>query len=139
LQYHLNNDHIKEWSEELTKRGITVKAKAGLKALADYQGKPLDSQAPPRPSYSPELFVDTVVDFIVATDQVFFYFYFYFYCTEYFFSSLLALWITRNFVPFVFYLEKILRRKIYLIVPQLEQEFWSVWESILRCYPLKCR
>jgi hypothetical protein len=126
LRYHLINDHIKEWTNELTKRNITVKAKAGLKALADYQGKPLDSQAPPRPSYSPELFVDTIVDFVVATDQVFLYFHFYFYCTKYFISSLLALWITRNFVHSVFYLKKILRRKIYLIVQQLEQELWSV-------------
>jgi len=67
---------MKEWTNELTKRNITVKAKAGLKALANYQGKPLDSQAPSRPSYSPELFVDTMVDFIVATDQVFLYFIF---------------------------------------------------------------
>jgi hypothetical protein len=72
LRSHLASTiHIKEWISELTKRNITVKAKAGLKAIADYQGKPLDIQAPPRPSYSSELFVDTLVDFIVATDQVF--------------------------------------------------------------------
>ena len=67
---------MKEWMNELTKRNIPVKAKAGLKALAGHQGKTFDPQAPPRPSYSPELFVDTIVDFIVVNDQVFFFFYF---------------------------------------------------------------
>jgi hypothetical protein len=58
---------------ELTKRNITVKSKAGLKVLAVYQGKLPDSQAPPRPPYTPELFVDTLVDLIVSTDQVFYF------------------------------------------------------------------
>jgi hypothetical protein len=67
-----------EWISELTKRKLTVKAKAGLKAIAIHQGKTFDSQAPPRPTYSPELFVDTLVDFVVATDQVFIYFFIFF-------------------------------------------------------------
>ncbi len=60
------------------------KAKATLRALASHQGKTLDSQALPHPSYSSELFVDTLVDFIVATDQVFLYVLFFFYYTKYF-------------------------------------------------------
>jgi len=71
--------HIDEWISELEKRNLTVKQKAGLKAIADHQGKPFNSQAPPRPSTHSELFVDTLVDFIVATDQVFFLFFIFIY------------------------------------------------------------
>jgi hypothetical protein len=81
LRLHLANIHKDEWISELKKRNITVTAKAGLKALAHHEGKTLET--PSRPSYSPELFVDTLVDFIVATDQVFLYFNFFSY-TKYF-------------------------------------------------------
>ena len=83
MRLHLANNHIDEWISELKKKNLTVTAKAGLKALASHQGETLDPQIPPRPSYSSELFVDTLVDFIVATDQVFIYFIFFYY-TKYF-------------------------------------------------------
>jgi hypothetical protein len=84
LRNHLtSNLHIDQWVNELTKRNLTVKAEAGLKAIADYQGKPLDSQTSPRLSYTPELFVDTVVDLIISTDLVFIYLFIYFYYTNF--------------------------------------------------------
>ena len=126
LQSHLTSDlHINQWINQLTKKNITVKAKGGLKAIANYQGKPFDSQAPSCLFYSPEIFVDTLVDFIVATNQIFFF-------------SPLALQTLKSFVLYVLCSGKILRRKIFHTVPQLEQEFQNMQMSILRPYLFKC-
>ena len=57
---------------------ITITAEAGVEAVAFHQGETSSSQAPPHPLYSPELFMNALVDFIVTTDQVLFLFLFFF-------------------------------------------------------------
>jgi hypothetical protein len=61
---------VKEWASECEKLNLTIKAEAGLQAMAAHHGVS-QPHASPRLQYSPEPFVDTLVDFIITTDQVF--------------------------------------------------------------------
>jgi hypothetical protein len=73
LWNHLINHHTQEWASECKRKNLTVKSEAGLEALANYEGKNPQSKAV-YPEYTPELFIDALTDFIVATDQVFHFF-----------------------------------------------------------------
>jgi hypothetical protein len=71
LQRHLTTSHLEDWVSECKTKGLTVKSEAVLEAVAAYHGVKSKPQATPRPQFSSELFVDTVADFIISTDQVF--------------------------------------------------------------------
>jgi len=70
LRKHLINCHHDEWVSECKRRNITIKSAAGLGIAGDKNSK---AQTPSRPSYSPELFMDALVNFMAATDQVLFF------------------------------------------------------------------
>jgi len=70
---HLIKCHMTEWVSECKRLNITIKADAGLEAIALHEGENPRTQAS-RPSYSPELFLNALIGFIVATDQVLFFF-----------------------------------------------------------------
>jgi hypothetical protein len=70
LRRHLYTIHPKEWSAQCKARGIPITAKSALKALAEFYGVELESQDQLRPQFSPERFVDALVEFIVANDLV---------------------------------------------------------------------
>jgi len=78
LRTHLINFHLDEWVSECKKENITIKAEAALEAIAAQQGITLNSNNPPRPQFSSEAFTNALVDFIVATDQVFILFFHFF-------------------------------------------------------------
>jgi hypothetical protein len=69
---------LEEWISECQKCNITVKAEAGLEAIALFQGEDPKPQGPPLAQYSPEHFINALTDFIIATDQVFYFIYFIF-------------------------------------------------------------
>jgi hypothetical protein len=70
LHKHLVSCHYDNWVSECKRRNISIKSAAGLKTAGDEDFK---AQTPPHPSYSPELFMNALVNFIAATDQVFFF------------------------------------------------------------------
>ena len=73
LRKHLIKCHMTEWVSECKRLNITIKADAGLEAIALHKGENPRTQAS-HPSYSPELFLNALIGFIVATDQVLFFF-----------------------------------------------------------------
>jgi hypothetical protein len=72
LHKHLLSYHSDEWVSECKRLNISIKPVAGFKMAGDKSSK---AQTPSCPSYSPELFMDALVNFIAATDQVLFFFY----------------------------------------------------------------
>lgn len=79
LRNHLANDHIENWVETCDKFKISITAQVAQKAVNAYQqrrGQPQESanfSAGPVPhvrEYSREAFVDAIVEWIVADDQV---------------------------------------------------------------------
>jgi len=73
LRNHLINCHYDEWISECKRCNIPINSTAGVKAGAG--DKDSKAQTSSCPSYSPELFISALVDFIAATDQVFFSFF----------------------------------------------------------------
>ena len=71
LQRHLITSLLEDWVSGCEKKGLTVKSEAGLEAVAAHHGVKSKPQATPCPQFSSELFVDTIADFIISTDQVF--------------------------------------------------------------------
>jgi len=78
LHKHLYTYHIEVWIADCERLNLTIKAKVALEAIAKFQGSQPEPQDQQRPQFTPECFVNTLAEFIVATDQVHFYFYFYF-------------------------------------------------------------
>jgi hypothetical protein len=73
LRKHLlTKDHIDMWIAECKKLGIRITAKEAVEVITAHQGGTSDHQAPPRPQFTPERFIDALAEFIVATDQVFY-------------------------------------------------------------------
>ena len=77
LRNHLANEHIENWVDTCDKFKISIMAQVAQKAINAYRqrrGQPQtdDSQAPPLQvrQYSREAFVDAIVEWIVADDQV---------------------------------------------------------------------
>lgn len=64
------NTHIDEWIAECKRRNISIIAKDAIEAIAAYQGIMSDTQTQPRPQFTPSRFINTLAEFIVATDQV---------------------------------------------------------------------
>ena len=122
---HLYTYHIEVWIAECERLNLTIKAKDALEAIAKFQGSQPGPQDQQRPQFTPECFVNTLAEFIVATDQVYFHFYFYFISVLLiiFVYSLLVLWSLRSSGTFFFCLEQIFKRKTFLIAPQCEHVF----------------
>jgi hypothetical protein len=64
---HLIKCHMIEWVSECKRLNITIKADASLEAIALHKGENPRTQAL-CPSYLPELFLNALIGFIVATD-----------------------------------------------------------------------
>jgi hypothetical protein len=77
LRKHLYTEHPKDWSDECKARGIRITAKSALAALAAFFGVEPEPQEA-RPQFSPERFVDSLVEFIVANDLVCLFFFTFF-------------------------------------------------------------
>ena len=85
LRKHLIKCHRDKWVSECKRLNIIIKAEAGLEALALHEGENPKTEAS-CPSYSPESFMNALIDFIVATDQVFsFFFLFFLLITDFFY------------------------------------------------------
>ena len=79
LRNHLASEHVASWVDTCDKFKIPIKAQVAQKAVNDYRqkrGQPQapsnGSQVPPPPirEYSREAFVDAIVEWIVADNQV---------------------------------------------------------------------
>jgi hypothetical protein len=73
LRRHLYSFHEKEWVAECKQHNITIKLPRGLSLTEE-----TSQEHPSRPLYSKERFMDALVNFIVVTDQVFYFILFYF-------------------------------------------------------------
>lgn len=65
--------HPKEWASECERLGLEIRAKDALEAIAKFLGTRAESQTEQRPKFTQESFINALAEFIVATDQVFFY------------------------------------------------------------------
>lgn len=79
LRNHLASEHVSSWVNTCDKFNILITARVSQKAVSDYRQKrgqshaPSDSSQAPPPvirEYSRETFVDAIVEWIVADDQV---------------------------------------------------------------------
>jgi hypothetical protein len=78
LRDHLVNLHRNEWVKSCLKKGLTIKGKDGLAAKAAYEAEqlggyltnPSELSSGDRPQFGREAFVDSLVEWIVADDQV---------------------------------------------------------------------
>jgi hypothetical protein len=78
LRFHLLSHHVEEWVQECQQKNIALRGKEGEEALAKVTGVPVDRQAEAQVPFTQDNFLDGLVQFIVATDQVFFFFSFVF-------------------------------------------------------------
>jgi hypothetical protein len=69
---HLLKHHMEEWVKECQKLKIELRGKEGKEAIARFTGVPVERQAEARTPFTQDNFLDSLVQFIVATDQVFF-------------------------------------------------------------------
>ena len=76
LRSHLLKHHWEEWVKECQDLKITLRGKEGDEAMARFTGVPVDRLAEARTPFTPDNFLDGLVQFIVATDQVCFSFLF---------------------------------------------------------------
>jgi hypothetical protein len=72
LHGHLLKDHAEEWVQRCQEKNIQPRGKEGEEALAQVAGHPVDHRAEARVPFTLDNFLDGIVQFIVATDQVFF-------------------------------------------------------------------
>jgi hypothetical protein len=78
LQRHLIKCHYDQWTSGCKERNLSIRSVAGQEAIALHEGETSKPQTSSRPLYSPELFLDALVDFIVANDLVLFLFLFFY-------------------------------------------------------------
>ena len=62
--------HIDEWTAECRRLGISITAKEAIEAIAAHQGIMPDTQTQSRLQFTPTHFINTLAEFIIATDQV---------------------------------------------------------------------
>ena len=74
LQAHLLKNHVQEWVMECQRLNIDLRGKEGEEALAKFTGLPIQHQAEVCIPFSQGSFLDGLVQFIVGTNQVFFFF-----------------------------------------------------------------
>ena len=77
LRSHLLKHHPEEWVKECQRLNINMRGKEGEEAMARFTGIPVEHQAERRTPFTQDNFLDSLVQFIVATDQVFFVFHFF--------------------------------------------------------------
>jgi len=70
LRSHLSKNHLEEWVGECIKLKIKPKGKEGEEAYAKVMGLPVQHQAKACIPFSQDSFLDGLVQFIVATNQV---------------------------------------------------------------------
>lgn len=70
LRSHLLRNHMTEWVTECQRLNIPLKGKEGEEAFAKFTGQPLQRQAEVRTPFSQDSFLDGLVQFIIATNQV---------------------------------------------------------------------
>jgi hypothetical protein len=75
LRGHLRTHHAVEWVQECQRLNIELRGKEGEEALAKVTGLPVGHQAEARVPFTQDNFLDGLVKFIVATDQVFSFFF----------------------------------------------------------------
>ena len=96
--------HPKEWASECERLQLKIRAKDALEAIAKFQGTTAESQTEQRPRFTQESFINALVEFIVASDQVYLYiFYSIFILLIMLTYSLSVLWRLRNLEAFSFY------------------------------------
>ncbi|KAH8976435.1 hypothetical protein EDB86DRAFT_3032519 [Lactarius hatsudake] len=78
LRSHLLNHHAEKWVAECQRLKIELRGKEGEEAVARVTGVPVERQAERRTPFTQDNFLDGLVQFIAATDQVFYLFYFIF-------------------------------------------------------------
>jgi hypothetical protein len=66
------------WVAECQRLKIVLRGKEGEEAVARVTGVPVERQAERRTPFTQDNFLDGLVQFIAATDQVFYFFYFIF-------------------------------------------------------------
>ena len=84
LRAHLLAHHAEEWVQACWEKNIDLRGKEGEEALARVTGVPVDRQAEAQVPFTQDNFLDALVQFIVATDQVSFFFPFLFVLTVFF-------------------------------------------------------
>lgn len=68
---HLLNHHAEEWVQDCQKQNIALRGKEGEVALAKVTGVSVDRQAEAQVPFTQDNFLDALVQFVVATGQVF--------------------------------------------------------------------
>jgi hypothetical protein len=108
LRSHLLKHHEEEWVKECQKLKINLRGKEGEEAMARFTGVTVERQAEARTPFTHDNLLDSLVQFIVATDQV------------YFFSSI--------FFPYLIFFKAIMiverpefRRLCLLLRPELHE------------------
>ena len=76
LQAHLLSHHADEWVQECKTLQVNLRGKEGEEALAKTTGVSVEHQGEARVPFTQDNFVNGLVQFIVATDQVFFFLFF---------------------------------------------------------------
>ena len=69
---------MEEWVKECQRLKINLRGKEGEEAIARTTGLPIEHQATAHIPFTQDNFLDGLVQFIVATDQVFFFYHFFF-------------------------------------------------------------
>ena len=69
---------MEEWVKECQRLKIDLRGKEGEEATARFTGLPVERQDEACIPFTQDNFLDALVQFIVATDQVFFFFLFFF-------------------------------------------------------------
>ena len=71
LRHHLFENHVESWVSACEKLDIEITAQEAQSAIHAYHNLPKKtSLEDSRPEFSPETFIDALVEFIVADDQV---------------------------------------------------------------------
>jgi len=74
LRSHLSKNHLQEWVTECQRLKIDLRGKEGEEAFAKFTGLPIQHQTEACiPPFSQGSFLDALVQFIVGTNQVFFF------------------------------------------------------------------
>lgn len=76
LRAHLLSHHADEWVQECKTLQVNLRGKEGEEALAKTTGVSVEHQGEARVPFTQDNFVNGLVQFIVATDQVFFFLFF---------------------------------------------------------------
>ena len=67
-----NTNHAEQWVQKCQEANVEPRGKEGEAALAQVTGRSVDHQAVVQVPFTQENFLDAIVKFIIATDQVFF-------------------------------------------------------------------